>query len=111
MWQRSHAIAVALNGTARRFAPGAAPELRSQILRASPSIPANIAEGANQESDAQFARFRSIAIGSANELQNHLVFAGDIGLLEPVETETILAQLIEVRRMLYGLRKRLHASR
>ena len=110
VWQRSHALAVTLNRRARLLKAASAPGLRSQILRSSASIPANIAEGANQESDAQFARFLSIAIGSANELQNHLLFARDIGLLNSAESELLLVRLIEVRRMLYGLRKRLHAS-
>ena len=111
VWQRSYTLAVAVNLAARRIRAASAPGLRSQILRASASIPANIAEGANQESDAQFARFLSIAIGSANELQNHLQFARDLRLLRPAESEALLTDLIEVRRMLYGLRKRLHASK
>jgi len=107
VWQRAHTLAVAINVTARAFPTALAPGLRSQLLRSSSAIPTNIAEGSNQHSDPQFARFISIAIGSANEVENHLTFARDIGLMAPADSFALLEQLCEIRRMLHGLRKRL----
>lgn len=42
--------------------------LCDQIKRASISVPANIAEGFGRNSKANFARFLSISLGSANEV-------------------------------------------
>ena len=51
--------------------PRRAPGLKAQLCRAVSSIPANIAEGAAQETQAGYARFLRIALGSANETSVH----------------------------------------
>jgi four helix bundle protein len=43
--------------------------LKSQIQRASVSIPSNIAEGCSRSSDMEFKRYLEIAIGSSFELE------------------------------------------
>jgi four helix bundle protein len=58
--------------------------LTSQLRRRSCSIPANLAEGCGRNEDAEFARFCSIAIGSASELEYHLLLAKDLKLLFPM---------------------------
>jgi len=49
--------------------------LSSQLRRRSSSIPANLAEGCGRRGDAELARFCSIAMGSASELEYHLLLA------------------------------------
>ena len=49
--------------------------LTSQLRRCSASIAANLAEGCGRNGDAEFARFCSIAMGSASELEYHLLLA------------------------------------
>lgn len=105
------ALSLALHQLAGTHWSRRAPALRSQLLRAAASIPANVAEGAGQNSDARFANFLSIAIGSANELESHLALAVGLGLLEQRTHDELVAQLSEVRRMLSGLRTRLGAGR
>ena len=48
-----------------------------------------------------------IAIGSASELESHLIFAGEAGLIGQSEFTSLVSQTIEVRKMLYALIKRL----
>ncbi|MEW6585952.1 MAG: four helix bundle protein [Nitrospirota bacterium] len=55
--------------------------LTSQIRRAASSIPANIAEGCGRHGDVELARFCQIAMGSASELEYHLLLARDLKLL------------------------------
>ena len=52
-------------------------ELRSQLRRAATFTMANIAEGFNSGSDAEFARFLRISRKSATEIQSHLYSALD----------------------------------
>jgi len=98
-----HAIAGAIRG-------GAYLSLKSQIIRAAMSIPANIVEGRAQRSERDFSRFLSYAIASTSELEYHLVAARDIGAVEAAEANPIIRRVIEVRRMLIGLRKALTKS-
>ena len=61
--------------------------LRSQLNRAAVSVPSNIAEGSGKGSDKDFARYLSIALGSAHEVETQLLICqrrrfGDTPLLE-----------------------------
>ena len=46
----------------------------------------------------------SIAIGSSSEAEHHLITCGDLGLLDEVAVMRLTDQIVEVRRMLFGLR-------
>ena len=81
--------------------------LTSQIRRAASSIPANIAEGCGRASDAEFARFLQIAMGSASELEYHLLLARDLELIDEVEHAALNAHAIQAKRMLSTFFKRL----
>ncbi len=107
VWQRSVAFAITMHRVAKSLSPGVVPGLRSQILRCAASIPANIAEGAGLNSDARFAHFVSIAIGSANELETHLALARGVELIPDDQCDTLEDEVQQIRRMLFGLRKRL----
>jgi four helix bundle protein len=76
------------------------------MLRAAMSIPTNIVEGTGQESGKEFARFLTIALKSTSELEYHLMMARDTRLISSTDFESLSAQTIEVRKMLYGLRTR-----
>lgn len=49
--------------------------LKSQITRASVSIPSNIAEGCSRNSDIEFKRFLEIAMGSLFETETQLIIS------------------------------------
>ncbi len=61
--------------------------------------------------DAAFARFCSIAAGSASESEYHLLLAKDLELLKPREHEELAQRTTEVKRMLARLLQRLSADR
>jgi four helix bundle protein len=56
--------------------------LTSQLRRTCVSIPANIAEGCGRRGAREMSRFLQIAMGSASELEYHLLLAHDLGLLD-----------------------------
>ena len=85
--------------------------LRSQMIRAAMSVPANIVEGRGQKSERDFTRFLGYALNSSSELEYHLVVARDIRAITLSDFTSLLAQLIEVRKMLHGLLKRINAPK
>ncbi len=67
------------------------------------SIPANIVEGRRQDSEKEFARFLRIALNSGCELEYHVIVARDIGVMSESDSESLLREVIEVRKMIHGL--------
>ena len=105
IWHRSLALAVQVDTIAALLPVDRLPGLRNQIRRASTSIPANIAEGVGSGSAKQCARFLSIAIGSAFELESHLVLIRRIAPQTDHLVETI-DEAQQIRRMMYAYRRR-----
>lgn len=70
------------------------------------SIGANIAEGAGQATQLQFAHFLQTAIASANETESHLDFARRRHLLPYSIIDALIADVVRVRRRTIALRKR-----
>jgi four helix bundle protein len=74
------------------------------------SVPTNIVEGTGQRSGKEFGRFIDIALKSTSEIEYHLIIARGIDVISLNDFESLSAQAIEVRKMLYGLRTRVTAS-
>jgi len=110
VWQKAHALALDAHRTAARIRGSQYAPFRSQIIRAALSIPANIVEGREQKTDAGFARFLRIALGSASELEYHLTAAHDIQAISTRDYQRLSSQVVEVRRMLHRLIRRLEAG-
>lgn len=110
VWQRAHELSVAVcRATARDRGRGVRTAV-AQFERAVTSIPANIAEGAGQSTDAQFARFLDIAAGSSQEALSHLRLIADIGLLPSGDHAEWREELVAIRRMLAALARRFRGA-
>src|SRR5688500_4901924 len=107
VWQRARSLTVAVHEAAQGLKPHAAPGLRAQLMRASMSIAANVAEGAARDSRIDFARFVSIAIASTSEVEHHLRVCSDLGLVDGLVVDRLSERSVEIRRMLFGLRRAL----
>ena len=81
--------------------------LADQMRRASRSICANIAEGYSRQrmSGADWKRFLTQAIGSADEMQVWASFARDLGYLDAARAEDLRREYAEIARMTAGLMK------
>lgn len=79
--------------------------LTSQIRRSAVSIPSNIAEGAARKSASEFKQFLYIALASAAELETQLIIANNLEYLKDNESQTLIAELYSISRMLQGLIK------
>ena len=77
--------------------------LRDQIHRAAVSIPCNIAEGAERNSQAEFKNFLGVAKGSAGELRTQLILARELEVLGPEAFDRLMEISVRVSQMLGGL--------
>lgn len=106
VWEKSHQLTLALYRATATFPKDELYGLTSQIRRACASIPANIAEGCGRGGKAEFARFLQVALGSASELEYHLLLTRDLGLLEEGKYKPLNSQAVELKRMLASLLQR-----
>lgn len=111
VWEKSHQLALAVYKETKKFPKEELYGLTSQIRRASMSIPTNIAEGCGRNTDAEFARFLQIAMGSASETEYQLILALDLEFLSKGSYEKLHNEVEEVKRMLASLLKTLRADR
>jgi len=111
VWERSHQLALANYKATKEFPKEELYGLTSQIRRSSMSIPTNIAEGCGRNTDADFARFLQIAMGSASETEYQLILARDLEFLPKDAYEKLHNDVEEVKRMLASLLKTLRADR
>ena len=84
--------------------------LADQLERAVESIWDAIAEGRGRATDKDFANFVTVAIASTNEAEHHVQRALDSGMLTEAEHCSVTDDVIEVRKMLIGLRRRLRGT-
>lgn len=77
--------------------------LRDQMRRAAVSIPSNIAEGDNLDTDKQSARHFFIARGSAAELRTQLIISLEIGYIIPDQFEKLDLECDKIGAMLTTL--------
>jgi four helix bundle protein len=106
VWRKAHSLSLNAHRAATAIKGSEYSAFRSQIIRAALSIPTNIVEGREQKTEASFARYLRIALGSTSELEYHLRAALDIGALGAEEHDALETQLTEVRMMLHGLLRR-----
>jgi four helix bundle protein len=107
VWQKAHALTLAVYPITAALPREEMYGLTSQLRRASASIAANLAEGCGRNGDAELARFCSIALGSASELEYHLLLAKDLKLIKPKDYELLAGQATEVKRRLTAFRRKL----
>jgi four helix bundle protein len=105
VWQDAKQLAVDIyrvsesSGLAKDFG------LRDQIRRAAVSVPSNIAEGDERDTDKDSVRFLHIAKGSLAELRTQLEIASEVGLITQAQFITLEADCLIIGKMLGGLIK------
>ena len=111
IWEKAHLLALAVYKATESFPRAEVYGLTSQIRRCCVSIPANIAEGCGRGGEIEFARFLIIALGSASELEYHLLLARDLAFLKHQDYEKLSNKVTEAKRMLASLILKLRADR
>jgi four helix bundle protein len=103
VWEKSHRLTLDVYRAMVSFPQEERYGLTSQIRRAASSIPANIAEGCGRDSQGDFVRFLRIALGSASELEYHLILACDLDYLPSTDYEPLTRAVVEVKKMITAL--------
>lgn len=110
-WQKAQALAVAIHNARDKLGIRSVPDLRVQLLRAASSVSANIAAGSGKASNPEFARYLDIALGSARELDNHLLLTRDLGSGDQQVIARFIADVDEVKRVVYSLARSVRRRR
>jgi four helix bundle protein len=111
VWSKSHKPTLRIYEITRTFPVEEIYGLKSQMRRASVSIPTNIAEGCGRNSDAELARFLEIAMGSASELEYLILLSKELNFFDDKLYNAFNAEIIGIKQMLATLIKKLRADR
>ncbi len=103
VFKKAHQLTLKLYKITNSFPSDEKYSLTSQIRRAAGSINANLMEGNYRLNIKEFRQFTGIARGSAGELKYHILLAKDLGYINVDTYNTILQELVDITKMLYGL--------
>lgn len=109
VWKKAHQLTLDAYRITETFPRTEMFGLSSQIRRAASSIPTNLAEGCGR-TQAEFARFVQIALGSACELEYEFLLAKDLRLVPLGDYDEVNANLAQVKRMLQALLRRVQGD-
>jgi len=110
VWQKAHALTLDVYRSTRGFPADERFGLTSQLRRACAAVPANLAEGCARGGDIDFARFVTVAAGSASETDYHLLLARDLEYFNESEYKPLFEQVTEVKRMLNSFERTLRGT-
>jgi four helix bundle protein len=77
--------------------------MQDQVQRAALSVPSNVAEGYERNSDKEFIRFLNIAKGSCGELRTQLYISRKLDFLNKPAFDRLIGESKEISAMLRGL--------
>ncbi|MGB3778330.1 MAG: four helix bundle protein [Tunicatimonas sp.] len=100
VWELFHEIALDIYRITRKFPLEELYGLTSQMRKSASSAPTNTAEGCGRNTDPDLAKFLTIAMGSASELEYQLLLSKNLEYIDQDEYETIVEKLITAKKML-----------
>ena len=109
VWGKAHSLVLEVYLATKAFPQTERYGLTMQLRRAASSVAANIAEGRGRIGEGEFGRFLRIALGSATELEYHLLLARDLSLVDPSQHDKLAGELRLVQRMLASLIRKLRS--
>ena len=107
VWQKETLLAQRTCQLTQKFPSEEKFGLISQMRRAAISVPCNIAEGQARHTTGEFNQFLSHAEGSIAELDIQTLLSVQLKFCREKEAEDILALIVEIRKRVYSLRRRL----
>lgn len=105
VWKDARVLAKDIYNTSKLLPDSEKYGLVSQINRCAVSIPANISEGCSKFSQKDFVRFLQISLGSAFELETHLILCQDLNFLSSEATTPIIKSIQRLQKRIVSLIK------
>ena len=105
VWNKAHRLTLDIYRLTEGFPRTEVFGLSIQLRRGAAAIATNLAEGCGRAQN-EFSRFLQIAFGSACEVEYQLLLSRDLGLITLDQHDAIVANVLDVKRMLNGLLKR-----
>jgi len=106
VWRKAHDLTLSVYRNTETFPKQELFGLTSQMGRCSASIAANIAEGCGRSNNGDLHRFLQNAMGSAVELDYHVLLAADLGYLQPAAERQLCPKVVAVKQMLSKLSRK-----
>ena len=107
IWKRSARLSADLY---QYFAASKEWGFRDQITRSGLSVPSNIAEGFERDSDAEKAKFLTYAKGSCGELRTQIYIGMEAGFIDRDIGQKWVAETRELGAMIAAMISKLRAS-
>ena len=107
VWQKSIQLVTEVYRLSKTLPKEEIYGLVSQMQRAAVSIPSNIAEEHDRNSDKEFSQFLCVARGSLAELETQLIIAKNLDYINQEQMTNISNNCYEIGKMINGLLKRI----
>ena len=103
VWQKAMDLAAIIYILTKKLPKEELYALSDQMRRAATSIPSNIAEGQDRDSNKEFIRFLNISRGSKAELETQLLICVKVGYLNEVDISEAMELSTAIGKMLTSL--------
>ena len=100
IWHSARSINLIVKKSTETFPSDERYNLTSQLRRAAVSVVSNVGEGSAYQSDAQFARFLSMSLGSLCEVETQLFLAFDLNYIQEDQLNKVLDKTDHLKRMI-----------
>ena len=107
VWKRAHELVLAVYRATQGLPKEEVFGVSMQLRRTATSIPTRVAEGCGRDSNAEFVVDLRRGQAACNETDYLLLLAKDLGYLKPEIYDSLNAETVEVRKMIYGLLRKL----
>lgn len=111
VWQKAHALVLEVYKRTSDFPKDEFFSVAGEARRDAVEIAARIARGWGQRGSGDFARYLFMAIGSATQLEYHLLLAKDLGLLAGSVHDGLQRQIQALTAMLESLIPRIRVKK
>ena len=107
IWKLSHSFTLEVYSLTKTFLKEEIYGITSQIRRASSSIPTNINKGCGRDSDAEFNRFLTIALGYATESEYLIILSKELNYIDLSSFEKLNSDINIIKQKIYSLKQKL----
>src|SRR5260221_14383435 len=106
VWQAAQALVIDAYRVTRSMRGPQSASNADQLNRAAMSVPRNIIEGNEHTSPRERVRYFRYALASVSEAEGTIQMVRDLKMITERDFETLVAQAVEVSKMLHGLIKK-----